>query len=186
VDPRRLPPEVLLLVAAAALGFALLQTLRLALRSWRARRRVVAAAERGAWGEARAEDLLRRQGLRVVGRQVAVRYECTVDDDPVSVALRADYVVAEGEDRYVAEVKTGELAPRIETAATRRQLLEYCVAFRALDVKGVLLVDAENDRVHRVEFPLVAGRAPREGRSVAWLLAGVAAGALALLVARSI
>ena len=33
----------------------------------------------------------------------------------------------------VAEVKTGRLAPRIDTPATRRQLLEYRLAF---DVDG--------------------------------------------------
>ena len=66
------------------------------------------------------------------------------------IALRADLLVERGGRRYVAEVKTGEAAPSLATAATRRQLLEYLIAYR---VDGVLLVDAERGSVHEVEFP---------------------------------
>lgn len=45
----------------------------------------------------------------------------------------------------------------LATAATRRQLLEYLVAFEA---DGVLLVCPERGAIHRVEFPGVRG-APR-------------------------
>ena len=51
---------------------------------------------------------------------------------------------------FVAEVKTGDEAPRMSTAATRRQLLEYHVAF---DVDGVLLVCPELGTIQRIEFP---------------------------------
>jgi len=112
VDLHRIPPEVLLVVSVAVGVVALVQSLRLALRSWRLRRRMARVSQRGAWGEARAEGLLRQRGFRIVGRQVGVRYELRVDDDPVSVGLRADYVVDDGRDRWVAEAKTGELAPR--------------------------------------------------------------------------
>jgi hypothetical protein len=69
----------------------------------------------------------------------------------------------------VAEVKTGRWAPRLETAATRRQLLEYRFAF---DVDGVLLVDADADRVSSIEFG--GATAARRGQSVVslgWLIA---------------
>jgi hypothetical protein len=97
-------------------------------------------------------------------------------------------VVAGGGLRYVAEVKTGAFAPRLETAATRRQLLEYRIAF---DVDGVLLVDADAERVRLVEFPLPSGpRGQGAGRlgwmGMAWLMAGVAAGALAMIAARAL
>jgi hypothetical protein len=80
----------------------------------------------------------------------------------------------------VAEVKTGTLAPRIETATTRRQLLEYRVAFA---VDGVLLVDADAGTVRRVEFPLPLAR---PARRAAWLLLGIALGALAVLLGREL
>jgi hypothetical protein len=69
--------------------------------------------------------------------------------------LRADYLVEGRGERLVAEVKTGELAPQLATAATRRQLLEYHVAFA---VDGVLLVCPEEGAIHRVEFSLPGAR----------------------------
>jgi hypothetical protein len=180
LDPRRLPPEALIALVAAVALVAIVQTARIAFRSWRARRRMALARERGAAGEARAEVLLSRLGFRIVGRQVAARYGLGVDGEEVPIDLRADYVVAMGGQRFVAEVKTGAWAPRIETSATRRQLLEYRVAF---EVDGVLLVDADAGRVRRVEFPLPTATRGAPSR-VAWLAAGIAAGAIGALVLR--
>jgi hypothetical protein len=74
----------------------------------------------------------------------------------------------------VAEVKSGKLAPRIETAATRRQLLEYRVAF---DVDGVLLVDEEAGRVSEIVFFDPDPPRGGAGRALGWLVAGAAIGA---------
>ena len=76
----------------------------------------------------------------------------------------------------MAEVKTGRLAPRLETSATRRQLLEYRVAF---DVDGVLLVDVDAGRVHSLEFPPHSPGGADEPR-VGWLLWLALGGALGL------
>ncbi|WP_437966016.1 PD-(D/E)XK nuclease family protein [Sorangium sp. So ce260] len=183
MDFRDIPPELLLAAAGAALFFGLVQTLRLAWRSARQRRRLERFREQGAAGEARAEVLLRELGYTIVGRQVAVSYGVQIDGEPITVGLRADYLVAHGKRRYVAEVKTGRLAPRIDTPATRRQLLEYRLAF---DVDGVLLVDAESGRVRSVVFPLPGG-ATREppGAHLAWFLAAVVAGLVAAMAARA-
>jgi hypothetical protein len=109
-----------------------------------------------------------------------VTYEVRIDNEPVPIELRADYLVSYGDKRYIAEVKTGRAAPRIDTSATRRQLLEYRIAF---DVDGVLLVDAEANRIHAVEFPLGASDTPRPSRLV-WLLAGVVIGAAITIAMR--
>jgi len=71
----------------------------------------------------------------------------------LAMELRADYLVERGGELLVAEVKTGEEAPSLETAATRRQLLEYHVAFA---VDGVLLVSPEQGTIQRVAFPRVS------------------------------
>jgi hypothetical protein len=181
VDLRRVPPDLWLALVAAAAFVALVQSLRLVWRGYAARRRLALARERGALGEQRAESLLRRAGFAILGRQVPSRYGLAVDGEHVPVDLRADYLVAHGGRRYVAEVKTGTFAPRIETATTRRQLLEYRVAFA---VDGVLLVDADAGTVRRVEFPLPA--APPAPSRVLWLVAGIAFGALATLVGRGL
>ncbi|MCG8421465.1 MAG: hypothetical protein MJE77_26400 [Proteobacteria bacterium] len=144
----------------------------------RARRRNVRAQR----GEQKAELLLERHGYAIEERQATATWTIWVDGRECDIDLRADLLVSRRSARYVAEVKTGAVAPRITTAATRRQLLEYRLAY---DVDGVLLVDAEDDRVTAVEFPLPrAGSRPRWWRSVltwaALFLSGAASGAAAL------
>jgi hypothetical protein len=102
-------------------------------------------------GERDAEGLLAAAGFTVLGRQVAHLWEIAVDDDVHETALRCDFLVARGGERWVAECKTGEAAPRLATAATRRQLLEYQVAYGAA---GVALVDATAGVVYEIRFPV--------------------------------
>ena len=94
-----------------------------------------------------------------------------------TVDVRADLIVTRGGRRFVAEVKTGELAPRLATVATRRQLLEYAHAF---DVDGVLLVDPEAGRVAEVTFPMRHAARPL-ARPWLVLALGVAVGAVATM-----
>ena len=133
--------------------------------------------EQGAAGEELAEELLLRRGYRILGRQVVRHYAIALDGHLVDVELRADFLVSRDRRRFVAEAKTGRLAPRLDTATTRRQLLEYRLMF---DVQGVLLVDAEAARVHEVVFPLQAGtRRPRDASNrLGWLLGGMVMGVL--------
>ncbi len=134
------------LVIGAVLALAVARMLRAWRGSWRARRRAVRALD----GEDDAAVLLRRAGYRIVAKQARTWWAPIVDGEPCETELRADYLVEGDGELLVAEVKTGEEAPRIETAATRRQLLEYHVAFA---VDGVLLVCPERGTIHRVEFP---------------------------------
>jgi hypothetical protein len=143
-------PPVELLGAALALAALAIVALYVWWRRGAVARRLRAQWARAGRGEERAEALLARAGWQIEGRQVSMRYELRVDGAPTSVLVRADFVVRRGSRRYVAEVKTGRWAPRIETSATRRQLLEYRVAF---DADGVLLVDAEASKISFVEFP---------------------------------
>jgi hypothetical protein len=113
--------------------------------------------------ETRAASLLLASGYEILGSQVRTSYPLWIDGDRSSVELRADYVVARRGVRYVAEVKSGRVAPSLAHGPTRRQLLEYRLAF---DVGGVLLVDAEADCVHAVVFPDVPKRATGRGALV--------------------
>ncbi|HEX7842856.1 MAG TPA: hypothetical protein VF469_35525, partial [Kofleriaceae bacterium] len=92
----------------------------------------------------------RRAGFRIVAEQARTFWTPLVDGEPHRTELRADYLVEARGELLVAEVKTGEAAPSLATAATRRQLLEYHVAFAA---DGVLLVCPERGAIHRIEFP---------------------------------
>ncbi len=147
---RAIPPELLLLALAVSIGLALVLAATARWRRWARRRAILARVTRAGEGELRAALWLEELGYEITGAQVAIEYPVVVDERVVSVSLRADYLVQKDGARYVAEVKTGQVAPRIETAATRRQLLEYRVAFA---VDGILLVDAEAELVHVVTFP---------------------------------
>ena len=173
------PGGVWIALAALASLVALLQTARLAwgrfARSWSVRERARRAVE----GELRAEPLLRRAGYEVIERQARARWTVYADGEPLEVGLRADLLVTRGGRSYVAEVKTGKLAPRLDHAATRRQLLEYRLVF---GVDGVLLVDAEAERVTVVELgesdaPGDGARHPGGGRWAAVFVAGLVLGA---------
>ena len=98
-------------------------------------------------------QLLERAGFAIVERQARVIWAPLVDGEPYALELRADYLVEQHGQLLVAEVKTGEEAPSLDTAATRRQLLEYHVAFA---VDGVLLVSPERGTIQRIAFPRLA------------------------------
>lgn len=156
---------------AAIAALAVLYALAVAARGWWRRARMRRRFARGAEGEREAVALLEASGYAIEGAQVMGRYDVHVDGVAVAITVRADYIVSRGSARFIAEVKTGRVAPKIENAATRRQLLEYQHAFA---VVGILLVDADEGRVHVVELPR-----PRANR--AWLAWAVAAAAVTLL-----
>jgi hypothetical protein len=137
---------------AAALALLLFLGARWISR-WFRRLRIRARLAHARGGEARAAGWLMDLGYEIIGIQVAAEYELWIDEEPLTIGLRADYLVEKGGRRYVAEVKTGKLAPRLDTAATRRQLLEYRVAF---GVDGALLVDAEAGTVRVISFRALA------------------------------
>src|SRR5437870_3304406 len=101
--------------------------------------------QRGLLGERQAVGLLERAGYRVVASQHAGAFEVLVDGERQRFLLRADYLVQRRSDGrlLLAEVKTGAVAPRLEHGPTRRQLLEYALAYGD-QVGGVLLVAPEH------------------------------------------
>ncbi len=140
---------------------------------WRRKRRA-------ARGEVEAERLLRKHGYRILDRQVEHTWTIYGNDRPTHVGLRADLLVSKGGRDYVAEVKTGRVAPLLRTSQTRRQLLEYSVAY---DVDGVLLVDMEAYEIQKIHFPPGGqgqGGASKAGLSWSWasFVMGAAVGAL--------
>ena len=143
--------DTLLLVAVVLAGALVALVVARWLGAWRDSRIAKRRAFRAGAGEHDAVALLRRAGFRIVARQARIWWTPLVDGEPHETELRADYLVEADGELFVAEVKTGDEAPQLSTAATRRQLLEYHVAFGA---DGVLLVCPELGAIHRVEFPL--------------------------------
>jgi hypothetical protein len=138
----------IVLIWVAAIGLALLVGLWLAERgrSRRSKRRNRIARR----GELAAAKLLARAGYEVIERNAIATVTFEIDGERVEVGVRADLLVSNSDGEIlVAEVKTGLLAPDPRHGPTRRQLLEYAIAF---DSPVVLLVDMQAGDIHRVEF----------------------------------
>lgn len=113
-------------------------------RRSRRRNAIAQAAEAG------AEALLARHGYRVLDRQVRSTFVLCIDGEEVEVSCRADLLVERRGRTFIAECKSGRLAPDPTLPATRRQLLEYLLAF---ETDGVLLVDMSAAQIHTVSWP---------------------------------
>jgi len=136
----------LVLCAGFVIALALWRTAA-AFRASRAARR---RARRAQQGERAAEILLLEHGFAISKRQVSMTWPIRCNGEAHNVQLRADLIVEHSGIYFVAEVKTGSSAPLLTNTATRRQLLEYWMAY---DVDGVLLVDVESWRILEIEFP---------------------------------
>ena len=104
--------------------------------------------------ETEAERLLEAAGYEIVERQLTHRWDLEIDRQPREVTSRADLLLERDGRFYVADVKTGGKAPDPGQPATRRQLLEYLLAFEA---DGALVVDMEARALHEVAFPGLLG-----------------------------
>jgi hypothetical protein len=166
------PHETLLQAAALALlVLSLLQSARLFVAKRLPRWRIARHRKTGARGEARARKLLEAEGYAIEAEQVTRRYELRVDGLPHPVPLRADYLVRRDGRAFIAEVKSGAESARIGNAATRRQLIEYRLAF---DVDGILLVDAYAGRIVEVELPRVRSAPQTRSTLFVWVLFALA------------
>src|SRR5215468_1285275 len=102
-------------IALATLILAVSICVWFACRRWYAgwsRRRRLSRAQKA---EAHAALLLERLGYTVLGVQVEGAYGLAVDGQSMSIAVRADYLVTRNGRRFVAEVKSGRLAPLLAT-----------------------------------------------------------------------
>ncbi len=97
-----------------------------------------------------ADAVLSAHGYRVIEHQPTARWVLRVDGRPVEVTSRADRLVRRRGRTWVAEIKSGPRVSDPALPATRRQLIEYALAF---GVDGVLLVDMERGRVVEVDVP---------------------------------
>lgn len=138
------------LAAVVCLSLLVLHLLLLRARRLAASMRAKRRARRAVRGELEAEALLSERGYRLLGRQLRETWIIEVGGEPTPIELRADLLVEREGLSYVAEVKTGDVAPLVTHAPTRRQLLEYLIAF---DADGILLVEPEIGEVREVRFP---------------------------------
>ena len=89
------------------------------------------------------------QGYQIVARQPVLVEDLWVDGEPLTFEVRLDLIVERDGERFIAEVKTGDLAAHPGYPPTRRQLREYAAL---LPDHRVLLVCVERGEVLEVDF----------------------------------
>ena len=141
--------DIQMIVIVALLGLVVVLCLLL---SWALRRGGTASRarnRRAQQGESDAEELLELFGYAIVDRQVREQGGFWLDGQRLDFEVRADLLVERLDQLYIAEVKTGVLAPNPAYPPTRRQLREYAGLFPDC---GLLLVDVESGTVTEVCF----------------------------------
>ena len=141
-DPSLLVVGILAIVIGIAFGVMLSR--------WRVRWRMARSRRMGTRGEARAWKLLKRAGYKVTQTQVSGEIDIEVDGVLEAHTVRADALAEKNDDLFLVEVKGGDVSADPRNRNTRRQLLEYALAF---DTDGLLLVDAANKRIRTIRFP---------------------------------
>ena len=102
----------------------------------------------GKRGEAKAQNLLKRHGFTIIDSQPTLTGRIYVNDEPLDFNVRPDYLVESKGIKYLAEVKTGEVASPADRA-TRRQLIEYASLTNS---DTIILVDATKGHVMKINF----------------------------------
>lgn len=141
---------LIVLLIGIFLGAYLLWRISSFMRRISYRRRV----EMGIIAEEKARSLFKKHGYRIEEVKPEADMEFMVDGKKESARVQADFLVSKGGSIYVAEVKSGNEARIPFLPHVRRQLLEYFVAFRP---DGMIFVDMEEGRIHKVDFILDMG-----------------------------
>ena len=174
-----------LFVGLALVGLMLLGGwLTLKWKAFRVRTAASKAAKTGLKAEREAEKVLKKLGYTLLQRQPPGSYWAVVDGEPMAVKVSGDLLVELKGKTYMAEVKTGKAA-KLDNAETRRQMLEYQLAF---PVDGILLVDMDDKKVRTIRFPLPKPPAPAatvQTKAARWVFVAAATGLAIWLLTRS-
>jgi len=106
---------------------------------------------KGRKAEKAAEKILTRNGYAIIDVQKSKPLLVTIGDKIHRYVVRIDYLVRKRGKVYVVEVKSGEKIPYITNRETRRQMLEYYLAFQP---RGILLLNMKNKSISEVRFQL--------------------------------
>ncbi len=108
--------------------------------------------KRGVDKEKEAAVWLKRNGYKILDYQCSLSYTIREDRTEKRITVSPDFkVVKNGQEQYI-EVKSGQVAPRIENKDTRRQLLEYHFIEPSVPI---LLLNMETKELKRIHFSQV-------------------------------
>jgi len=119
--------------------------------------------------EKEAEKILKKNGYAIIDAQKSKPLLITIGDKIHRYLVRIDYLVRKRGKVYVVEVKSGEKIPYITNRETRRQMLEYYLAYQP---SGILLLNMKNKSISEVKFQF-ENIFRRRTIKIAYFLAGV-------------
>ena len=99
--------------------------------------------------EKEAEKILRKRGYTIIDVQKCKPLLITIGDKIHRYLVRIDYLVRKRGKVYVVEVKSGEKIPYITNRETRRQMLEYYLAYQP---SGIILLNMKSRSISEVKF----------------------------------
>lgn len=99
--------------------------------------------------EKEAEKILKKNGYTVIDAQKSKPLLITIGDKIHRYLVRIDYLARKRGKVFVVEVKSGEKIPYITNRETRRQMLEYYLAYQPC---GILLLNMKNKSISEVKF----------------------------------
>jgi len=101
--------------------------------------------------ENKAEKWLKRNGFQIIDKQQSRPLIIKSGKAKYRYLIRTDFLVKKGGCKYVVEVKSGRKNSKITDRETRRQLLEYFLAYQTY---GIILFDTYNNSFSEVKFSL--------------------------------
>lgn len=113
-------------------------------------RKAIKRAVISKYAEKKAEVLLKRNGFQIIDRQQSKPLIIKAGSELYRYLIRIDFLVKKNGRTYVVEVKSGS-KNKITKRETRRQLLEYFLAYRPY---GIILFDMDNKKFSEIRFLL--------------------------------
>ena len=117
--------------------------------NWLRAKRLRKRFSRSRQAEKEAEKILKKNGYVILDAQKSKPLLITIGDKIHRYLVRIDYLARKRGKVYVVEVKSGEKIPYITNRETRRQMLEYYLAYQP---SGILLLNMKNKTISEVKF----------------------------------
>ena len=138
---------IIVFLLGGILSLILYQKIRNLLNNKKAKKRAFTSKR----AEKKAEKWLKRNGFQIIDKQLSRPLIIQSGKTQHRYLIRTDFLVKKGSRKYIVEVKSGQKNSYITNRETRRQLLEYFLAYQSY---GIILFDMEHKKFSEVKFLL--------------------------------
>jgi Holliday junction resolvase-like predicted endonuclease len=143
--------NIFLIVVLIISGGVLSLILYLKIRDYLNYHKAIQRSRSSKKAEKQAEKWLKRNGFQIIGKQQSRPLIIKTGNTSHHYLIRTDFLVKKGGYKYVVEVKSGRKNSKITNRETRRQLLEYFLAYQTY---GIILFDMDSKTFSEVKFLL--------------------------------